>query len=431
MRILYFHQYFCTPEGNSGIRSYEMARHLVENGHRVTMVFGESPRLKSPLIDIPYKKGTRRGKYEGIDLIEFDLHYNNRMGLIRRSIVFLKYSLRSIRLIFKEDFDLAFATSTPITTGIPGIIMKSFGRKKSFVFEVRDLWPELPREMGVIKNKFTLWALEILESLSYNKADACVALSPGIEKGIRKKLKTNKPVYLIPNGCDLELFKPGHHPKTIFPGCNSNNFIAVFIGAHGIANGLDAALDAAGALKRERNSSHIKIVLIGDGMIKPHLVKRAREENLDNVIFLDPVPKKHLLNYLWAADAGLMLLANIPAFYYGTSPNKFFDYISSGLPVLNNYPGWLAEMITENNLGVAVKPDNAKDFADALMAMSADRPGLEIMRRNVRTFAENQFDRKKLAIALENAFVTTLDNKKNQIIETSEPLTLKSVKSKL
>ncbi len=410
MRVLYFHQYFCTPEGNSGIRSYEMARYLVDKGHKVTMVFGESPRLKSPLIEKPYKKGIRKGTYKNIDLIEFDLHYNNKMNNLQRSLVFLKYSLRSIILVFKEEYDIVFATSTPITAGIPGIIMRLSGKRKPFVFEVRDLWPELPREMGVIKNKFVLWAMGLLESLSYNKADACIALSPGIEKGITSRLKKTKPVYLIPNGCDLDLFKPGRFTKTIFPGCSEESFISVFIGAHGMANGLDAALDAAAVLKQIPDSEKIKIVLIGDGKIKPHLIKRVEEENLGNVILLGPVSKKALVDYLWAADVGLMLLANVPAFYYGTSPNKFFDYISSGLPVLNNYPGWLAEMIKEHKIGVVVEPDDARNFAEALINLSRDKAELGQMRINARKFAEERFNRKDLASDFEKALSATLKN---------------------
>jgi len=405
VRILYFHQYFCTPHGNSGIRSYEMAKYLVNAGHQVTMVFGESPRLKSPLNGQPYKKGIRRGNYEGIDLIELNLSYNNKMSIFKRSLVFIKFSLKSIHLVFKEDFDLVFATSTPITAGIPGIIMRLFGKRKPFVFEVRDLWPELPREMGVVKNKTLLWLMGVLEYLSYNKADACVALSPGIKEGIQRRLKHEKPVYLIPNGCDLELFKPGRNSKDIIPGCSDSDFIAVFIGAHGIANGLDAAIDAAAILKTKPNTNNIKIVLIGDGKLKRHLADRVANEKLDNVILLDPVPKNSLLKYLWAADVGLMLLANVPAFYYGTSPNKFFDYISAGLPVLNNYPGWLANMISENNLGVVVEPDTPIDFAESLIDLSTKNGALEEMRLNARNFAQEHFSRKELANKFEDALV--------------------------
>lgn len=387
-----------------------MARSLVEKGHRVTMVFGESPRLKSPLEGQAYSRGRRRGSYEGIDLIEFNVSYNNKMSMLSRSWIFIKYSLRSIRLVFKEDFDLVFATSTPITAGIPGIVMKLLGKKKPFVFEVRDLWPELPREMGVIKNKFLLWSMGVLEYLSYNKADACVALSPGIKQGIEKRLSKKKPVYLIPNGCDLELFKPGSHSKSVIPGCTEEDFIALFIGAHGIANGLDAALDAAAVLKKDPQARHIKIVLIGDGKMKEHLRERVEKEELINVVMLNPVPKKYLLDYLQAADVGLMLLANVPAFYYGTSPNKFFDYISSGLPVLNNYPGWLAEMITEQDIGKVVQPEDPEEFAQALKTLSKDRSRLEEMRANARAFAEKQFNRGNLASEFERALNSSLKN---------------------
>jgi len=397
MKVLYFHQYFCTPEGNAGIRSYEMALHLVKQGHKVTMVFAESPRLKSPLEGDPYIKGKRRGSYKGIDLIEFNLAYNNKLSILARSFIFIRYSLKSIRLVFKEDFDIVFATSTPLTAGIPGIIMKILGGRRPFVFEVRDLWPELPREMGVIRNRFVLWTMGVLEGMSYNKADACIALSPGIKEGIEKKLKREKPVYLIPNGCDLELFTPGLSSKTLIPGCKEEDFISVFIGAHGMANGLDAALDAAAVLKEDPTSANIKIVLMGDGKLKEGLMSRVKEEKLENVLLNDPVPKKHLLSYLQAADLGLMLLANVPAFYYGTSPNKFFDYISAGLPVLNNYPGWLAGMIESNEIGVVVSPDDPKAFAEALKALSADRQRLEAMSKRAREFAEAEFDRNKLA----------------------------------
>ncbi|MBS1495158.1 MAG: glycosyltransferase family 4 protein [Bacteroidetes bacterium] len=414
MRVLYFHQYFCTPEGNSGIRSYGMAKHIVDSGNKVTMVFSESPRLKSP-ITIPYNNGMRRGQYEGIDLIEFNLKYNNKLSLFKRALVFFKFSLRSIKLVFSEDYDIVYATSTPLTAGIPGIIMKLFGKKKPFVFEVRDLWPELPREMGVVKNKFVLWGMGVLESLSYNLADACVALSPGIEKGIRKVLKKkDKPVYLIPNGCDLDIFTPGRHSKDIIPGAKEDDFLAVFTGAHGLANGLEAAINAAAVLKKSDKGKNIKLVFIGDGALKAKLVKRAQDEGLDNCVFLSPVPKKELVNYLKACDVGLMLLANIPAFYFGTSPNKFFDYISMGMPILNNYPGWLAEMITEYNLGIAVEPDNPEAFANALIKLSEDKSKLEEMRINSRKLAEEKFDRLKLADKLNEVLEKTVSvfNKK-------------------
>lgn len=409
MRILYFHQYFTTPEGAGGTRSYEMAKQLVEKGHKVTMVYALNDRAKSS-IEKPYQNGMRRGQYDGIDLIEFDLAYSNRMGFIKRTWVFLKYSLRSVRLIFKEEYNLVFATSTPLTAGIPGIVMKMFGKKKPFVFEVRDLWPEIPKAMGVITNPVVLWLMGILESLSYNKADACVALSPGIKDGIEKKLKREKPVALIPNGCDLDLFKPGTHDKSIFPGVSENQMVATFTGAHGFANGLGAALDAAAVLKQKGYEEKIKLVFIGDGIKKDELVERATKEKLNNCLFLNSVPKTDLTKYMHATDVGLMLLANVPAFYYGTSPNKFFDYIATGLPVLNNYPGWLADMINEHNCGVAIPPEAPKAFTDGLIELYENPEKRKKMGVNARKLAEAKFDREELAKKLFN-FINQTENK--------------------
>ena len=143
-------------------------------------------------------------------------------------------------------------------------------------------------------------------------------------------------------------------------------------------------------------------MLIGDGKCKPGLRARANEEKLIQVNFLDPVPKVKLAEMLAAADLGLMVLANVPAFYYGTSPNKFFDYIAIGLPVLNNYPGWLADMITEEKIGIAVDPGDPASFADALEYL-ADNPELrQQMGRNANRLAKSKFDRDRLSDAFVN-----------------------------
>ena len=392
MKILYFHQYFNTPEGNGGTRSYEAAKYLVQQGHAVTMVYALDARAKSCLTG-PYIKGRRTGSYEGINLIEYNLAYSNRLNLLKRTILFLRYAFRSSRLVFSEDFDMIFATTTPLTAAIPGIVAKIFRPKKKFIFEVRDLWPELPKAMGVIKNPFVLWGLGTLEFLAYNLADACVALSPGIKQGIEKRLLKSKKVCMIPNGCDLEIFKPGISPKSVVPGIRDDQFLAIFTGAHGLANGLDAVLDAAKLLIERGFGDQIVFLFVGDGSEKDRLKIRADNEQLFNCKFMNPVSKKTLSTYMDAADIGMMILANVPAFYFGTSPNKFFDYISSGLPVFNNYPGWLAGLIQQHQCGLAVEPNNPVFFADGMIHLYEKREQLQSMRINARQLAESQFAR--------------------------------------
>ena len=393
MKVLYFHQHFTTPRGATGIRSYEMARRLRHRGHKVTMVCGSAGRANTG-IQKPFERGMRRGTVDGIDVIELDLAYSNRDSFLKRSLTFLRYAGKSIRLVLTEKYDLVFATTTPLTAGIPAIFARWF-RHKPFVFEVRDLWPELPREMGVIRNPLILWAMSVLEWLSYHSADRCIALSPGIAEGIARRGIAESRITMIPNGCDIDLFRGAVEPWRP-AGVEAGDLLAIFAGAHGLANGLDAVLDAAAVLQ-SRGRDDIKLLLVGEGRLKPGLEARAASEELRNVIFHSPVDKFRLAGLLDGADIGLQILANVPAFYYGTSPNKFFDYIASGLPVLNNYPGWLADMIAQADCGFAVPPQDASTFADALERAADDRSALKQMGERSAALAERDFRRVDLA----------------------------------
>lgn len=393
MKVLYFHQHFVTPHGAGAIRSYAMARKLIERGHQVTMVCGSIGGGNTGLSGA-YENGRRRGWVDGIDVIELDLAYSNQDELVKRALTFLKFALSSVALVLREPYDLAFATTTPLTAGIPGIAARWL-RGKPFVFEVRDLWPELPRAMGVIRNPVVLWAMGVMEWASYRSAHALVGLSPGIVEGITHQGVPLERIALVPNGCDFDLFAQGSTPWRP-DGIASGDLMAVFAGTHGMANGLDAVLDAAVELKR-RGRQDIKLLLIGNGKLKPALVARAQLEMLGNVVFHDPVNKTRLAGLMAATDVGLQILANVPAFYYGTSPNKFFDYIAAGLPVLNNYPGWLAEMIRNHACGFVVPPASPVAFADALEQAAADRSALKAMGKRGRELAQTEFDRVLLA----------------------------------
>jgi len=397
MKVLYLHQHFTTPSGSTGTRSYEFSRALLKRGHSVTIVCGSHHLAKTGLTG-DYKKHIRRGFIhtpEGqIEIIEINQPYSNHDGFVTRSLKFLKFSMRAIKLILTEKYDLLYATTTPLTIGIPAMAAKLFKNKK-YIFEVRDLWPELPKAMGVIRNPVILKSMSVLEFGSYRLAKHCVGLSPGICEGIMKRGVKKHAVTLISNGCDenfLNKTKNLNKPA----GFNPDDFIAVFTGAHGEANGLAVLLDVARELKI-LNIKNIKILLIGDGKEKSKLIKTAQEEDLNNLIFWDPVPKVELENILQQVDLGLMILKNIPAFYYGTSPNKFFDYIASGLPVLVNYPGWLADLINQNHCGVAVPPDDGKIFAQELIKLSEDKNLLKNMGESARDLAQREFSREVLA----------------------------------
>ena len=398
MHVLYCHQHFSTPSGATGTRSYEMARRLIERGHKVTMVCGSGFLARTGLEAAPVN-GIRRGTVNGIDVIEICLEYSNYDSLSKRALIFIKFAFKNIGVAWKEKYDILFATSTPLTAGIPGIAMRMLKPSKKFVFEVRDLWPELPKAMGVVSNPVILFGMSVLEKLSYLAMHGGVALSPGIREGMARRSAPDKLIATIPNGCDIDLFRPlrdDEKNEALALNIPGYGLRCVFTGAHGMANGLDAVLDAAAVLKK-RARDDIYILFIGDGKLKPYLQEHSKKEGLNNCIFYAPIPKTELAKVLRHLDVGLMILDNVPAFYYGTSPNKFFDYIATGIPVINNYPGWLAGMINEQGCGMVVPPDDPNAFADALEQMMDNKKDLKLMGVQSRIFAETVFNRAKLA----------------------------------
>jgi len=392
MHLLYFHQHFSTTQGSTGTRSYELSKYFVSLGHKVTVVCGNFDVGESGL-NKSFIFGKREGIVDGIRVIQFNISYSNSDSFVKRSLSFLIYAIRSIGISLFKKYDLVLCTSTPLTASIPGIFAKIF-RGKKFIFEVRDLWPELPRALGVISNKYILKTLVLLEKSSYHFADKCIGLSPGIVDGIIKNSKKNKQVQLIPNGCDLALFES--YKKEFFTKKDGAKFTALYTGTHGVANGLDFLLDVAEEIK-SLDEQLIEIVLIGSGMLKDDLKKNAEARNLDNLIFRDPVPKKDLIPILKKADIGLQILKDIPEFQFGTSPNKFFDYIAAGIPVVTNYSGWVAELIEENNCGSVESSGSPKSFAQKIIALKNNSELVKEMSNNSLELANLKFNRSVLA----------------------------------
>ncbi len=394
MKLLYFHQHFSTPKGSTGTRSYEMAIRSLKEGHEVIMVCGSYNGGKTGLT-APFKWGRRSGLVDGIKVIEFNLAYSNNDGFVKRALLFLLFAIRSIVIALTYSYDVLFATTTPLTAGIPGI-MARWVRGKTFIFEVRDLWPELPKAMGVITNPIVLNLMALLEYVSYKSAHRLIGLSPGICEGIASKGISKQKIIQISNGCDLELF--ANESLELRPiEFNPDELIFIYSGTHGIANGLDSVLNAVGILN-ERERGGYKIILIGSGREKQRLINRANVESLNNrIVFMDPISKEKLVSLLKASDVGLQILADVPAFYFGTSPNKFFDYLAIGLPVFTNYPGWVAELIENNQCGVSCEPSNAFKFADKIEYLLDNRELLKNMGLNSKNLAKKEFDRSALS----------------------------------
>ena len=282
LNVLYIHQYFSLPDGSSGIRSYKNAIALRDAGFNITILCINDGRniIKKNL----QKKFYRQvGFIDGLKIIQLNIIYSNYMSLFKRSIVFLKFLLIATYEALFGKYQIIYATSTPLTVAIPGIFSKWLRRRK-FIFEVRDSWPELPHAMGVLNNKFLYLILLLLEKLAYLSADICIGLAPGICQRLKDKGVEVSKIKNIPNSCDTDIFKSPvygelKNPKLINKNFSDKDFVVAFTGAHGVANGLDDILNVAKLLKKQ-NFDNIKFVFIGDGKCKPDLLKRKRKENL-------------------------------------------------------------------------------------------------------------------------------------------------------
>ena len=385
MRVMLFHQLFSTQDGATVTRSYTFARRLVARGHQVTVVCAQSALARSGL-DGPFTRGRRQGTVDGIDIVELEGRYSNHQGVWARTREFVRYAWATIRIALTADYDLVFCKSAPLTAGLPGILAALL-RRKPYVFEAGDLWPAVPRAMG-LKNPILLGSMSALEWANYRTASLCIGVAPGIVAGFRARGVPETRTALVPNGCDLDLFVPMERSEHAGP------MVAVYAGAHGRANGLETVVEAARVLDRE-GAGAVRIVLIGDGALKPALRRAA--EGIACLTFEDAVPKTELARRVAAADCGITIFAPIPVLYDCTSPNKLYDYLAAGLPVVVAYPGWVADLVVRDGCGLATPAADPAALARALLELAADPARRQAMGRQARALAERELDREALA----------------------------------
>ena len=390
MHILYIHQHFATPEGSTGTRSYEFARRWIQCGHKVTVLTGQYD-----IGGLSTGRGIiQRHLIDGINVIVFATKYSNKQSFFRRIICFCSFLVLATYVGLKEQgVDVVYATSTPLTVGIPAMIIKWL-RRKPFVFEVRDQWPEIPIKMGIIKNrllvKFLLW----LERCIYERSSAIVALSPGMAGGIQRIFKEKKPVTVITNSSDTEIFRPDIDGSKIRQEKGwDNKLVLLHFGAMGKANGLEFVIEVAEKLK---SNTEVHFVLVGEGSEKTALMKKVEQLGLKNIDILDSMPKVELVEFLAACDVSMVIFSNYSILEHN-SANKFFDSLSAGKPILLNYSGWQRKILEDNGAGFGCDLYNPDEFIEKVLYLNSHREDLQKMGQNARRVAEQSFARDKLA----------------------------------
>jgi len=409
MHILYIHQYFITPHQQGGTRSYELSRYLIKQGHQVTMI---TSGLRNSAYPVRDHELVTRYDVDGIRVLAVRGGYNDgRAGTAmpgwERMLSFHGFARAATKVGKRvEKPDVVFATHTPLTVGYSGLALKKHFRIP-FVFEVRDLWPEALVNIGALRNPLVIGYLRWMARRFYAGADHITAASPGMKAGIMKYGVSSDRITTVTNAADLDLFHPQNNGQVERDRLGlGERFAAIYFGAMGTANGLDYVLDAAAELKRRRRGD-IVLILHGDGGRKEALQRRAAGMGLDNVIFSDPVAEKEQMSAIVAGCDACMTI------YSATrertwSPNKFFDALAAGKPVLVNVPGWLSEVVTEHVCGLLSDPRDPRTLCDALEKLADDHELREALGRNARRLAETEFAREKQAAKLEKAFEMVL-----------------------
>ncbi|WP_313189712.1 glycosyltransferase family 4 protein [Sphingobacterium sp.] len=385
MKIVYFYQYFSTPNGSWGTRVYEFAKEWVDQGHDVTVV--TSIYSKSDLVA---EKLVEDQVFEGIKVKVLNVIIDNKQSFIKRILSFIKYSLLSSYYAIKLPADVVIASSGPITIGIPGLIAK-YIRGRKLIFETRDLWPEGAIELGIIKNKNIKKIAYWFEKKCYEASSYIITLSPGMTENIEKRFGY-KNVIDVTNAANIELFST----KRPFSGNNiTSKSYAIYTGNIGMVNNSYWLYNAAKELNK-MGREDIKILLIGEGQQREELEKLAEEEGVSNFIRLGLIPKNALVGYVQNAFVSLVPLKGSPVLDT-SSPNKFFESLAAGVPVVQNTQGWLKDFLNEHNVGYTLNPNDSKMLADKLIELH-DNPAITSeMGENALIIAKRFFDKKYLA----------------------------------
>jgi glycosyltransferase involved in cell wall biosynthesis len=394
VNVLYFDPKFATPRRFAPTRAYTFARHLVESGDSVTVVALDR-RYMEPGRVVGNGGGLfERETIDGIDVIWARIPYAQRFSKWKRIASYAGYTLAataaSVRL---SRPDVVYASSTPLTVGLNGAAVAK-ARRVPFVFEIQDVWPDVPIELGFLTNRAEIAAAKRLEKGLYRAARRVVVCSESAAENVRQKGIDAGKIVLIPNLADVPLFSSATPQPKYFQSLGlEGKFVAVYAGAMGKANGIDQLVEAARALV-ESDEDGVAIVALGNGSERPYLESEARA--LPNLLVPPPIAREEIAGVILAADATITLYASYPILETG-SPNKFFDGLAAGKPVVVNTDGWLRRLAEENRAGLYTPSGEPDALAAALARLAHDPPLAKELGRNGRALAEREFDARLLS----------------------------------
>lgn len=402
VHILLIHQAFAALDEPGGTRHFEMARAFVENGHRVTVITSPVSYLTGRFTGDRVRWLSRETPLPGLDILRAYTYPALHRSFFHRLLSFFSFMISSFFIgLGVKNVSVVWGTSPPIFQAWTAWLLARLKGVK-FTLEIRDLWPAFAIAMNVIRNPLIIHLSNWLERFLYRHADTLVVNSPGFIDHILSKGGSN-PI-LVPNGVDPDMFDPADSGAELRKKHHlEDKFVVLYSGAHGISNDLDVMLAAA-----KLTSLHpgIAYVMVGDGKEKNNLVNQANQLGLTNVLFLPPVPKEEMKDVLAAADACLAILKPVEL-YKTTYPNKVFDYMAAGRPVLCAIDGVIRDVVEDANAGIFIPPGDPASLAEGVLTLYSSQKDARKMGINGRTYVTENFDRRTIARQMEDILISS------------------------
>jgi glycosyltransferase involved in cell wall biosynthesis len=390
------------PEVNApASRTFEHCREWVNNGAQVTVITC-APNFPKGAVFPGYKNRLwQQEMVNGIRVIRVWSYIAANEGTLKRILDYVSFMVTSsVAGLFVRKVDVVVGTSPQFFTACAAWLVGTL-RRRPWVFELRDIWPESIKAVGALKDSFAIRMLERLEMFLYRKATRIVGVTHAFKDVLAKRGIDPAKIDVVTNGVDLANFAPQQKNGELARKLGLENcFVAGYIGTHGMAHGLETLLDAARMLQEAGDAEDVRILFLGDGARKAHLMQQAHDMGLRNVVFVDSVPKAEVPLYWSLLDVSIIHLRKSELFG-SVIPSKLFECMGMGIPVLHGVPGESAQIVRDEGVGEVFESDNANELVDALRRLRADPARFGTYRRNGLQAAK-RYDRKNLAAKMLN-----------------------------
>ena len=372
MHILFLTDNF-PPEVNApASRTFEHTREWVRAGARVTVITC-APNFPKGAVFPGYRNRLwQRERIDGIDVIRVWTYITANEGFVRRIADYMSFMFTaSLAALFVRKVDVVVGTSPQFFTACAAWFVGAV-KRRPWVFELRDLWPESIKAVGAMSHSRAIAMLERIEWFLYRRAAHVVSVTESFRSHLIAGGIAPERITVVTNGVDLDNYSPRPKDAELVQALGlADAFVAGYIGTHGLAHGLDTLLDVAAQLPRLADGRRLVILLVGDGAQKQSLKDRATRDGLTNVVFVDTVSKQEIARYWSLLDACIIHLKRTPLFET-VIPSKLFEAMGMGLPIVMGVAGEAAAILRREQCGIAVSPDNALEISAALQLLAAD-----------------------------------------------------------